>query len=271
MERTVILAGIPVTVEGSLSHAELRFLAKASPVAAPRAIPPDGIHISVNGEESTLPNADHYRIEVADCDDEIVFSHTYFSAIVNPASGITTVERFDGRGFPLHAALRTSINSYLPLRGALTVHSAGIVRRGQGMLFFGESGAGKSTLSATVMEGDRLLSDELVAVRVKGESPTISSTGFWGNSELRRWEEGEFPLVALFDLAKGPEFRLEPLTRGEAARLLLKVIMAPVVGPIWKQVLPLADRLVAAVPAYRMYWTPSDPPWRHLDAFLAED
>ena len=159
----------------------------------------------------------------------------------------------------LLATLRVALCARLPESGGLPLHAAGIVTEGRGLVFFGPSGAGKSTLAATCATG--VLSDELVAVM--GPPWRLVATGFWGTLDGAA-PIAEAPLVALVELAKGPEFRLQRLARQDALRRLLGGMLVPPAPALWQASLEVLGRLLQDVPVYRMHWTPAQPPWPRL-------
>jgi hypothetical protein len=53
-----------------------------------------------------------------------------------------------------------------------------------------------------------------------------------------------------------------------AAGRVLASVPVPLAPPLWSRALAAVARLVQEVPAYRMEWTPDEPPWERLAGLL---
>jgi hypothetical protein len=198
--------------------------------------------------------------------DRLLCSHRRFTAEIDPFAARVLLFRREERGYALEAVIRTTMMARLPLVGGLPLHAAGVVVQGQGVVFFGPSGAGKTTVAST--SPYPVLSDELVAVNPSCPFDLVRS-GFWGEGrESGRIEPA--PLALLVDLAKGPVFRLVRLAPAQAAGRVLASTPVPLAPPLWSRALAVAAELVQRVPAYRMEWSPAEPPWERLADVLAE-
>jgi hypothetical protein len=151
--------------------------------------------------------------------------------------------------------------SRLPLIGAIPLHSAGIIIRGAGVIFFGPSGAGKSTISA--VSPYPVLSDELVVAGT--HPPSLSSAGFFASGFDAL---GQVRLSALVELDKGEKFSMIELGRKEAFHRLLPVTMVPTSTALWDRSLAVLNDLVSDVPVFRMAWSPSSSPWTQIESHL---
>lgn len=189
-------------------------------------------------------------------------THRRFVAEIDAEAASARFFRTDPTAAPLMALLRIAISLRLPGMGALPLHAAGVDVDGRGAAFFGISGAGKSTIASR--SPHPVLSDELVAV--SPQPPRIWATGFWAEAGAR--PHATVPLVALFELAKGPAFSIEPLPPRHAARTLLPALLIPARAPSWRAALPVLERLVHTVPVYRLTWSLRDEPWPRLEAHL---
>ena len=199
-------------------------------------------------------------------DGRLLCSHRSFTAEIDPFSGRAVLHRRQERAYPLEAVIRTAMVARLPLLGGLPLHAAGVVAEGCGVAFFGPSGAGKTTVAST--SPFPVLSDELVAV-VPGRTFDLVRSGFWGEGKETA-RTGPVALALLVDLAKGPSFALTPLRPAEAAGRVLASAPVPLAPPLWSRALAVAAALVAAVPVYRMEWSPATPPWERLAEVLGE-
>ena len=161
----------------------------------------------------------------------------------------------------------------LPRRhDAVLLHGAAMVRHGKGLALSGRSGAGKTTASQVAKGHAQVLTDENLVLSLAGGQPMLLSTPFWGAStpqEMIRRVNTSAPLRALVLLEHGPEFRLERLSDGAAVLALLtteKLAVERVSSAVaW---LEIAQRLVAAVPTYRLYSRPTVELWPFLDREL---
>lgn len=111
--------------------------------------------------------------------------------------------------------------------GGLLLHSAGVADDHGGYVFPGASGNGKSTLSKiSLREGLNVLSDDGNALSI-GPDETgrtrvwIEALPFGGEMRDRPKPRGRFPLRRISALRKGPDNRLDPLSRAQATSLLL--------------------------------------------------
>ncbi len=191
--------------------------------------------------------------------DAIRLTHRRFVAELMPGSRTGRLFRSTAEPSPIGITLRAALCACLPGVGGLPLHAAGVLLEGRGVAFFGASGAGKSTI-ASLAPGP-VFSDELVAVTL--DPPTLRASGFWGETESLVVAPGA-PLAALVELAQGPSLRLERLDPLAALRRLLRVVLVPPAPWLWTEALALAQRLARERPAYRMEWSPADPPWAEL-------
>jgi hypothetical protein len=191
--------------------------------------------------------------------------HPTFLAVIDPSERTGRLWRGTREAYPLEITLRVALSSCLPFDGGLPIHAAGLVAEAGGLVFFGPSGAGKSTLAG--LSPWPVLSDELVAVVPSPSSPTgfaLVKTGFWGTLGEGNPPAGACPLAAIVELDKGRPFALERLSPTTALRRLIPSVLVPSGPPVWEAALAVLGRAVARVPAYRMTWSPDEPPWAAL-------
>ncbi|MBI4713275.1 MAG: hypothetical protein HY762_08270 [Planctomycetes bacterium] len=124
--------------------------------------------------------------------------------------------------YQLDSLLRKRYAEALLDRGGFMLHACGISEGRNGYLFAGQSGSGKTTLARKSSPG-RVLSDELVAVRVKGNRVFISGTPFLGE-----FKDGgqpiEKPLRAIYFLSKGDSLKLSRISTSECLKRMLKLV-----------------------------------------------
>ncbi len=199
-------------------------------------------------------------------DGRLRVSHSRFCAELDPVAGTGRLWRREADGLGLWITLRIALAAALPRNGGLPLHAAGIVVAGRGLAFFGPSGAGKSTLAATARaRGLAVLSDEQVTLLA--EPALLAPSGFWGELDGAA-PAGAAPLVALFELDRGPVLELERLAPEAALRRLLGVLLVPPEPGLWRCALALAGRFARQLPIYRLTWNPAQPPWDELPPLL---
>lgn len=126
--------------------------------------------------------------------------------------------------YSIDAVLRIAHTLMLAAEGGLLLHSASAIRNGKAFLFAGVSGAGKTTISRLAPPDATLLTDEISYVRKLHSDYMAFGTPFTG--ELAKLGENvSAPIGELYLLAKGPENRIDPIPRAEAARALLANIL----------------------------------------------
>jgi hypothetical protein len=159
----------------------------------------------------------------------------------------------------LHPVDRVLGMGVLANRGGFIVHSCGWSCNGRSVLFPGVSGAGKTTLCRQLMAAEQgvILSDDRVILRAGPDGFRACGTPWPGDAKQARNEEA--PLAAIGFIEKMAEHRLTPIRPAEALRRLMEAASIPWFSPSLRdRVLPLVERLVESVPAYRLGFRP-DP------------
>lgn len=158
-------------------------------------------------------------------------------------------------------------------RHSLLLHAAGILWQGRGLVVSGHSGAGKTTVARLALGYGEPFNDEMVIVDLSGAQPMLLSTPFLGRKtppELAQRSPRAAPATALLLLAQAPSFELTPLAPAEAVIELLRTDIAAVErvasAAAW---MATVDRLVQAVPAYRLRFRPTVEIWDFLAGALA--
>jgi hypothetical protein len=79
------------------------------------------------------------------------------------------------------------MGAVLQQRGILTLHASAVTDGERAILFAGTSGRGKSTLAAAFLDGGyRLLSDDVVAIRVDAETGAVAAPAY---PEIKLWAD----------------------------------------------------------------------------------
>jgi hypothetical protein len=143
---------------------------------------------------------------------------------------------------------------------AMIIHSCGILRSGQAMLFTGPSEAGKTTIARLCGKKDgEVINDEMLLVSRPGsdsENFTVESGPFLGKYPSRRILKA--PLRCIFQLKKGDKTGVRRVDRSEAYLNFMRQIITPAyIGQKDKRtVLSLmsefSDDVTRAVPVYEL-------------------
>jgi len=147
-------------------------------------------------------------------------------------------------------------NRILFLRG-LVFHACGVDDAGRGILLVGHSGSGKSTQARlwAGTPGVTVLSDDRVAVRLDGLSPTIHGTPWGGDAGIAANRRA--PLEAVLVLGQARDNSIRRLSKGEAVtELAVRAFL-----PFWdarllEQALATVELLATKVPVYALACRP---------------
>ena len=185
-----------------------------------------------------------------------------FKAVWNRAEGRGYVATCKlGGALAVDSVVRILHTLLLAGQGGFLLHSASVVRNGKAFVFSGVSGAGKSTISGLAPPDVTLLTDEMSMVRADGDGYRAYGTPYVGTLG-KPGENVSAPVKALYLLAKGPENKIEPLLRREAAAGILGNILfladdPELVGNLFETAWPFTDR----VPVYRLTFVPTPRVW----------
>ncbi len=164
----------------------------------------------------------------------------------------------------IDAVLRVLHSILLAPQGGCLLHAASAVRNGRAFVFTGVSGAGKSTLAGLAPPDVVLLTDEISHIRSVDGVYRAFGTPFAGDLGVAG-KNISAPLEALYLLAKGPENRIEPLSRKQAVNALMRNILFFAKDPKLSEALfETACRIAACVPAYRLVFTPTPEVWEMI-------
>jgi len=160
---------------------------------------------------------------------------------------------------------------HLARRGGLLVHAAGVTAGGRALIFPGVSGAGKSTLARHFMAGrwPALLSDDRIVVRELEGRFTAFGTPWPGDAGVAV-NDGA-PLAGILFPVRGESSRIDALTPQAALDRLL-----PATSMLWHEQellfgqLETCERLLRAIPAFELAWSPNSGVTDDVDALLRQ-
>jgi hypothetical protein len=146
---------------------------------------------------------------------------------------------------------------------AMLVHTAGILRHGQVLMFTGPSDAGKTTIATLCRERDgEVINDEILLVSQPGENGeniSVRSAPILGRFIPQR--QISAPLRAIFMLKKSYRTLVRPLDRTEAYVKIMRQIITPAyIGQSSKRavlslIADFSNALTKAVPVYELEFT----------------
>jgi hypothetical protein len=128
-----------------------------------------------------------------------------------------------GSIYSFDTLLRLVLLQALSLKNGFLVHACGLGIGNNGYLLPGASGRGKTTLARKSPQSS-ILSDELVCVRLIKGKPMILSTPFWGEFRAPSKPFGK-PLRRIYFLHKGSRLKVTELSKGDAIKTMLKLIL----------------------------------------------
>jgi hypothetical protein len=150
-------------------------------------------------------------------------------------------------------------------RDALVLHSSGIIRQGQGYVFFGPSGSGKTTLSRLSLD-HTVLSDDLVIVKKCGPAFRVYGVPFRGDMPEAPRTNAVADLRGLFMLVKASEHRVTPVPAPEAVARLSACVPFVMAQPAnARRVAEFCAALAAAVPVRALHFRRDAGFWSVID------
>jgi hypothetical protein len=163
--------------------------------------------------------------------------------------------------YAVDSVLRIVHSLLLSTRGGFLLHAASVVRAARAMLFVGPSGAGKTTMARLAPDDAILLTDEISYVRNVGGQYVAFGTPFSG--ELARSGEAiSAPVSGIYRLEQAEANVVERLGESEAVRTLMKnILFFADDSELAGHLLDTACRVAAAVPIYRLAFTPDAKVW----------
>jgi hypothetical protein len=143
---------------------------------------------------------------------------------------------------------------------AMVVHTCGILRSGQALLFTGPSDAGKTTIARLCGKRDgEVINDEMLLVTrpcENGSGACVESAPFIGR--VSSWRYVKAPLRCIFLLKKSHQTRAHRVDRSEAYLKFMRQIITPAyIGQkdkraVISQMSEFSDEVTRAVPVYEL-------------------
>ncbi len=150
---------------------------------------------------------------------------------------------------------------------SLLLHAAGVVKDGQGFVFFGPSGAGKSTTAGLSADVATILSDDIVIIRKKGETYHLCGVPFFGELTHFPPRNMSVPLKGIYRLQQDVWSHVEPLSTVLAVAEL--GASAPFIvqhSALGNELLTTCYRLAQHVPVRELYFNRTPEFWKVIEA-----
>jgi hypothetical protein len=167
--------------------------------------------------------------------------------------------------YSIDTVLRITHSLVLAEEGGFLLHAASAIRNQRAFLFAGVSGAGKTTISRLAPPDATVLTDEISYIRrseiKNNRTYTAFGTPFAG--ELARIGANTCaPLEALYLLVQGPENRIDPISKIDAARAIMRHVLffaeeKALVAKVFDSVLDFVSRVQVA----QLIFTPDARAW----------
>lgn len=164
--------------------------------------------------------------------------------------------------YSIDTVLRITHSLVLAEQGGFLLHAASAIRNNRAFLFAGVSGAGKTTMARLAPPDATVLTDEISYIRPRpNKTYTAFGTPFAG--ELARvGANTSAPLEALYLLVQGPENRIEPISKIDAARAIMRHVLffaeeKDLVAKVFDSVLEFVSRVRVA----QLIFTPDARAW----------
>ncbi|UCC88245.1 MAG: hypothetical protein JSV81_02775 [Anaerolineales bacterium] len=163
--------------------------------------------------------------------------------------------------FAVESFLRICYSFLAVEHGGLLLHSAGVLRGDNGYIFPGQSGTGKSTIASLVTKHERVLSDEMVVVRIRDGQQLVYSTPFYGTNESAE-QNIRADLKAAFLPIKDDEVYLKETRPAQAlSKLLASVLFFGQEVALNQHLMDISAGVVAQVPFYEIHFRRDDSFW----------
>ena len=163
--------------------------------------------------------------------------------------------------YSIDSVLRIVYSMVLAREGGFLLHASSAVRNGKAFLFSGLSTAGKTTISRLAPPDAAVLTDEASYVRKTAAGYTAFGTPFAGEMGTPGANTSA-PVEVLYFLGKGPENRIEEVSRPDAIRMLMRNILffakdTELVRMVFEGACAFLDR----IPARRLMFYPDERVW----------
>lgn len=121
--------------------------------------------------------------------------------------------------------LRIYLSELLNDSNGFLIHACGVYDRKNSFVFIGKSGWGKTTLSSILSNNYKILSDEIIPVKIIKDSVFVYSSPFWGNMRKAKNDNVKRSLTSSYILKKSKINKVIKSEIDYRIRTLLKCIL----------------------------------------------
>ena len=187
-----------------------------------------------------------------------------FDATWNPRTGHGRITQCPNP-YSIDTVLRITHSLVLAEEGGFLLHAASAIRNNRAFLFAGISGAGKTTMSRLAPPDATVLTDEISYIRRASDRTTRDYVAFgtpFAGELARVGANTSAPLEALYLLVQGPENRMAPISKIDAARAIMRHVLffaeeKELVAKVFDSVLEFVSRVTVA----QLIFTPDARAW----------
>jgi hypothetical protein len=184
-----------------------------------------------------------------------------FDATWNPRTGRGQITQCPNP-YSIDTVLRITHSLVLAEQGGFLLHAASAIRNNRAFLFAGVSGAGKTTISRLAPSDATVLTDEISYIRRTPEENYIAYGTPFAGELARVGANTSAPLESLYLLVQGPENRIEPISKVDAARAIMRHVLffaeeKELVAKVFESILEFVSRVHVA----QLIFTPDARAW----------
>jgi hypothetical protein len=188
-----------------------------------------------------------------------------FDATWNPRTGHGRITQCPNP-YSIDTVLRITHSLVLAEQGGFLLHAASAIRNNRAFLFAGVSGAGKTTMSRLAPPDATVLTDEISYIRrttnKNGDKNYVAFGTPFAGELARVGANTSAPLEALYLLVQGPENRIEPVSKMDAARAIMRHVLffaeeKELVAKVFDSILEFVSRVQVA----QLIFTPDARAW----------
>jgi hypothetical protein len=205
------------------------------------------------------------RPQVSHLGRKILFQRSDFAGWIDvEARQGRSVLRKNMEPFAIESFLRICYSFLAVEHGGLLLHSAGVIRDGNGYIFPGISGTGKSTIAGLATDRETVLSDEMVVVRKVKGSYLVYNTPFYGTNGSAELNSSVSLKAAFLPVKDNKVFIKETKPSRALAKLLASVLFFGQEPRFNQRLMDISADMIAQIPFYEMHFQRNTSFWERI-------